>query len=112
MTQDEGTTATENGGPGPEAVARQDGVVPLWTAKQAAAYLAKSERWLCYALRIPPGEPGSIPHARIGRNVRFDGDELREWVRDGCPPAATFKAWRGSGKRKTRKGLDFRNDVK
>lgn len=70
-----------------------DGLTPLWTVEHAAKFLRKSMRWVFYALRVPPTEPGSIPHVRLGRSPRFDPATLREWVAQGCPPVAMFRAW-------------------
>lgn len=65
----------------------------LWNAKDCAAYLGKSPRWLWSALTRQPHEPGSIPHVRIGKSPRFIPADIQAWVRNGCPPAATFSAW-------------------
>jgi len=72
----------------------QNTVSPLWTAKEAAAFLGKSVRWVFYALRLPESEPGSIPHVRVGRAPRFNPQVLVEWVTAGCPPASTFRTWK------------------
>lgn len=69
-------------------------IEPLWTVEDAAKYLRKSKRWVQYALLVPETEPGSMPHIRIGRNVRFEPAALREWIVADCPPAATLKKWR------------------
>lgn len=66
----------------------------LWSVKQAAAYLHKSERWVWSALRLPPTESGSVPHIRLGRTPRFDPAMLRQWIAWGTPPAETFRQWR------------------
>ena len=82
-----------------------DGIRPLWTPRETAKFLRKSPRWVFYALRIPPSDPGSIPHVRLGRSPRFCPDTLREWVHQGCPPAAVFRAWQVAEEKKMRKCL-------
>jgi len=68
----------------------------LWDVQACAAYLGKSPRWIWSALTRRPEEPGSIPHVRIGRTPRFLQSDIAEWVRHGCPPAATFNGWKAS----------------
>jgi len=75
----------------------------LWTVAEAARFLRKSRRWLFGALRLPPSEPGSIPHVRLGRSPRFDPPTLRAWVVNDCPPADLFKAWRLADERKRKR---------
>jgi len=65
----------------------------LWDAKACAAYLGKSSRWLWSAIKLRPEEPGSVPHVRIGKSPRFLPRDIEAWVRQGCPPAATFAEW-------------------
>ena len=70
----------------------------MWTVKECAAYLKKSPRWLWSAMTRRPEEPGSVPHVRVGASPRFFPDDIAAWVRQGCPPAATFAAWNGKRK--------------
>lgn len=72
----------------------------LWTVRDVARFLRKSCRWIWYALQVPPSEPGSIPHVRLGRSPRFLPELIVRWVQDGCPPVATFEAWIIRKKRK------------
>lgn len=66
----------------------------LWRVGDAAAFLRCSERKLYEMLKTPATEPGSIPHLHLpGRALRFIPADLEAWVRDGCPPAATFAKW-------------------
>lgn len=74
----------------------------LWTIKEAAAFLRKSERWLWYALKRPPDEPGSVPHVKLGKSPRFMQDDLKAWAAAGFPPAGTFKTWKESEERRRR----------
>jgi hypothetical protein len=72
----------------------------LWTVKEVADYLRRSPRWVQKALTYRPENPGSIPHFRLGavnskkRAPRFDPEDIRAWVKAGCPPAATFLSWK------------------
>ncbi|MBE7461920.1 MAG: hypothetical protein HS116_00375 [Planctomycetes bacterium] len=68
----------------------------LWRAQDCAAYLRRSPRWLWAQLSRPADQPGSIPHVYVGRTPRFFPDDIAEWVRQGCPPAATFAQWQAS----------------
>jgi len=70
----------------------------LWTTQDVARFLRKSPRWVQYATQASAAVPGSIPHVRLGRSVRFDPELVQAWVKQGCPPAATFSAWRQSRK--------------
>jgi hypothetical protein len=74
----------------------------LWTVRECACYLARSERWVWDALAADPDKTGSIPHVRIpggrgcrshGGSPRFIPADIRAWVTDGCPPATVFKSW-------------------
>ena len=66
----------------------------LWTVRDAARFLARSERWIFRQLKRPDTEPGSIPYYRLADGApRFDPEEIREWVKVGCPPAGTFRSW-------------------
>lgn len=76
---------------------------PLWTVKDAAAFLRKSPRWIFYALQTPEHEAGSIPHAKLGRNPRFIPDDLHAWAAQGFPPAAAFKTWKDADERRRRR---------
>lgn len=73
---------------------------PLWDNRTCSIYLGKSTRWLYIAVRTRPEEPGSIPHSRVGETPRFIPEDIREWVRVGCPPAATFAEWQRVEKKK------------
>jgi predicted DNA-binding transcriptional regulator AlpA len=60
----------------------------LLTAKQAAATCGKSLRtWRTW------DSAGWIPKpVRIGRSTLWRADELREWVKAGCPRRAEWEA--------------------
>jgi len=75
----------------------------LWTIKESAAYLRKSERWLWYALKTPEHEAGSVPHVKLGRSPRFIPDDLKAWAAAGFPPAATFKEWQEAENRRRKR---------
>ena len=65
----------------------------LWTVRDLARFLARSERWVFRQLKRLETEPGSIPHYRLADGApRFDPEEVRAWVREGCPPAGTFRS--------------------
>lgn len=49
---------------------------PLLDAAAAAELLAVPKSWLLAEARAD-----RVPHVRLGRYVRFDSDELAEWVR-------------------------------
>lgn len=63
----------------------------LWTVKEAATYLRKSESWVWQAVRTPEDRPGSIPHAKLGKSPRFIPEEMQAWAASGFLPAADFK---------------------
>ena len=56
---------------------------PLWTVRQASAWLAVSEHALRCMLRRNQLPPEAI--VRIGRRVRFRSEALRLWVKAGLP---------------------------
>ncbi len=49
-------------------------MTPLLNAGQAAELLNVPESWVRTEARA-----GRIPHVRLGRYVRFEAEELREW---------------------------------
>ena len=63
----------------------------LWTVKEAANYLRKSESWVWQAVRTPEDQQGSIPHAKLGKSPRFIPEEMQAWALSGFPSAAEFK---------------------
>lgn len=63
----------------------------LWTVKEAAAYLRKSESWVWQAVRTPEDQSGSIPHAKLGKSPRFIPEEMQAWAASGFVSAADFK---------------------
>ncbi len=65
----------------------------LWDVRACAKYLGKSPRWLWSSLTRRPEDPDSIPHVRVGKTPRFIPSDVETWVRQGCPPAATFSQW-------------------
>lgn len=55
----------------------QEPIESLWDVPTAAAYLGVATATLySWVEQRPP----RIPHLRIGRRVRFDPAELREWA--------------------------------
>lgn len=50
----------------------------LVTAEVIATELQFSTKWVYHAVKAM-----GMPHYRVGRYVRFDLDEVLEWVRDG-----------------------------
>lgn len=56
---------------------------PLWTVRQASAWLAVSEHALRCMLRRNQLPQEAI--VRIGRRVRFRSEALRLWVKRGLP---------------------------
>jgi predicted DNA-binding transcriptional regulator AlpA len=66
----------------------------LWDVKACAKFLGRSPRWVYRALSVPPSLPGSIPHFRLGASPRFIPDDISAWLAQGCPPAASFLAWK------------------
>ncbi|OJU83504.1 MAG: hypothetical protein BGO11_13360 [Solirubrobacterales bacterium 70-9] len=50
-------------------------MTPLLDAEGAAELLAVPKTWILAEARA-----GRIPHRRLGRYVRFDTEELLEWV--------------------------------
>lgn len=84
---------------------QSDPRMSLWTIKDCAAYLQRSPRWIWSAIAQPAEQAGSIPHFRIGASPRFFPDDITAWVRQGCPPAATFSEWNAAeNKRQKRAG--------
>jgi hypothetical protein len=77
----------------------------LWTVRDCAAYLRRSPRWLWSTIAHRPEEPGSIPHFRIGSSPRFFPDDIAAWVRQGCPPAATFADWKNSEEKRRHRAV-------
>ena len=53
-----------------------EGTAPLLDAKAAAELLSVPASWVLAEARAD-----RIPHIRLGRYVRFDADELRDWCR-------------------------------
>ena len=76
--------------------AQSNATTALWTVKDVARFLARSERWVFRQLKRPETEPGSIPHYRLVDGApRFSPQEIEDWVKAGCPPAATLRSWKG-----------------
>ena len=97
---------------GPRApAALPGGVSPLWTVRDVARFLARSERFIWEALSSDPAKPGSLPFIRIpgGRGCRGEGSprfvaaDIQFWVANGCPPAAVFRSWQEAEKKSKRK---------
>ena len=64
----------------------------LWTVREFAAFLQRSERWVYSALQRDPLRKGSVPFVRLpGGAPRFDPDLVRAWVAQSCPHAAHFQ---------------------
>ncbi|HEY3325058.1 MAG TPA: helix-turn-helix domain-containing protein [Planctomycetota bacterium] len=78
-------------------------IAPLWSVAEVATFLGKSPRWVWRALTITPDDAGSVPHVRIGASPRFVPDHIRRWILDGCPPAATFRAWQDADEKRQRR---------
>ena len=55
----------------------------LWRVEQAADYLGIRPKTLYEWVRN-----GRVPHRKLGFNVRFDPDELAEWVAAGAAAPA------------------------
>ncbi|GMV83685.1 MAG: hypothetical protein AMXMBFR7_48690 [Planctomycetota bacterium] len=36
----------------------------------------------------------------VARAPRFFPDDIAEWVRQGCPPAATFAQWKSADRKR------------
>ena len=50
-------------------------IEPLWTASDVATYLQVSLSWVRHATA-----EGSLPHHRIGHNVRYEPEAIRAWI--------------------------------
>ena len=68
----------------------ENGIMPLWSVREVARYLKRSQRWVWSQLDIPGKRAGRIPHLRIGKAPRFIPEEICRWVRLGCPSVAEF----------------------
>jgi len=65
---------------------------PLLDAEGAAALLNVPKSWVLAEARAD-----RIPHVRLGRYVRFDADDLRDWAQERRRgPNVTPRARRGS----------------
>ena len=65
---------------------------PLLDAEGAAALLNVPKSWVLAKARAD-----RIPHVRLGRYVRFDADDLREWAKERRRgPGVTPRSRRGS----------------
>lgn len=95
----------------PKPVALPGGIAPLWSVRDVARFLQRSERWIYDTLAADPAKAGSIPVFRIpggrgsrGRgSARFVPADIVEWVAAGCPPAAVFRQWQEAEQRKRKK---------
>ena len=47
----------------------------LWTPRDLASYLSIKESVIKYWVRTH-----EVPHIRIGRQIRFDRDDILEWI--------------------------------
>jgi excisionase family DNA binding protein len=56
------------------ALIGRETLAPLLDARQAAAILNVPASWIAAEARA-----GRIPHVRLGRYVRFNGEELMRW---------------------------------
>lgn len=61
----------------------------LWTSADVASYLRIGQRKFAYLRSQGRMVP---PIARLGKSLRFDQEEVRAWVRAGCPPAVEWDA--------------------
>ena len=65
----------------------------LWTVRQAAAFLGRSESWVYKA-----AERGGLPRARgMAWGLRFIPAELQAYARGEAPPAAAVVPLRRQG---------------
>jgi predicted DNA-binding transcriptional regulator AlpA len=60
----------------------------LWTIEDVCHFLQMGRTWVREQVALPPG-PERLPHRYLGRSLRFDPEEVREWwrqlSRDGVP---------------------------
>jgi excisionase family DNA binding protein len=61
-----------------DLIAERSTASPLLTAEQAGKLLNVPATWLLAEARAE-----RVPHSRLGRYVRFDSAELREWASNG-----------------------------
>lgn len=71
---------------------------PLWTAEQTAKYLSMSLNWVYRRT-----ESGEIPHAKLGRAIRYSPARVREYAAklqaEASSPNVVSLAERRGGKR-------------
>jgi excisionase family DNA binding protein len=65
---------------------QQQGFTPLIDAKVASRLLGVPHTWLLAQARA-----GQIPHHRLGHYVRFNPEDLREWLAE---TRSTPNGWR------------------
>jgi hypothetical protein len=67
-------------------------VTPLWTVRDLADLLCRSERWVYTSLQRDPEREGSVPFLRLpGGGPRFDPATIQAWLAQGCPAASRVK---------------------
>lgn len=75
-------------------LARPEILAPLQTKQQIAAWAGVSPRTVqSWALELD----NACPHYKVGRLIRFDVDEVREWLRrrdDAAPVPRTLRVAR------------------
>jgi excisionase family DNA binding protein len=71
----------------------------LWSVREVAHFLKRSERWVRSRISIDPKVKGSMPFYRLGRGLRFSEEEIRRWLDGGCPPSSEIRVPRGGPRR-------------
>jgi excisionase family DNA binding protein len=72
-------------------IAETAGFTPLIDAKAASKLLGVPHTWLLAQARA-----GTIPHHRLGHYVRFNSDDLHEWLTEHrINPTPNHRAGRG-----------------
>ena len=53
---------------------------PLWKLEDVCHFLKMGRTWVRKQMAVPASS-GGLPHYRLGRAVRFDPKQVREWWR-------------------------------
>jgi excisionase family DNA binding protein len=70
------------------------GFTPLIDAKAASKLLGVPDTWLLAQARA-----GQIPHHRLGHYVRFNPDDLRDWLAESRIASDPMRRYTGPGGR-------------